>query len=267
MALAVSGVGMLWWLRNVVLYGALQPRGYGPEATAILRGTPRPPGAEVPVTSFFRPFYETTSSRFWSGLGVPDPPTFSVPVATTLTVLTGFGVLLALVATVRAARDAHDVRPAIVLLLLPVVLLLGPLAWADLQSYRTYESRVGEVGVQGRYLYGGVAGVAVAVAVGYRRLLPSGRWPVTLALGVALVVQLYALHLVTQQFWVPRGAGLGGLEEGFRVLFDAAAWPSVLTALPFLAAAVLAVVGLVLTLARPSGVDAAPTRPPLDARL
>jgi small subunit ribosomal protein S36 len=266
-ALAVSGVGMLWWLRNVVVYGALQPRGYGPEATAILRGTPRPPGAEVPVTPFLRQFYETTSSRFWSGLGVPEPPTFPVPVSTALTVLTGFGVLLALVAGVRSTRDAHDVRPAIAVLLLPVALLLGPLVWADLQSYRTYESSVGEIGVQGRYLYGGVAGVAVAVAVGYRRLLPRGRWPVTLALGAALVLQVYALHLVTQQFWVPRGAGLGGLDEGFAVLFDAAAWPRVVTALPFLAAAVLAVVSLVLTLARPAQVDAAPARPALDARL
>ena len=266
-ALAVSGVGMLWWLRNVVVYGALQPRGYGPEATALLRGTPRPPGEEVPLRPFFRQFYETTNTRFWSGLGVPDPPTFSLPISTTLTVLTGFGVLLALVTAVRAGRDRHDQRAALLVLLLPVLLLLAPLVWADLQSYRTFVSRVDEVGVQGRYLYGGVAGVAVAVAVGYRRLLPSGRWPVTLAVGAALVVQLYALHLVMQQFWVPRDAGLGGLRAGFRVLFDAAAWPPVLTALPFVVAAVLAVVCLVLTLVRPRSSAPVTARRDLDARL
>ncbi len=266
-ALGVSGVGMLWWLRNVVVYGAVQPRGYGPEASAILRGTPRPPGEEVAFGPFVRQFYETTSSRFWSGLGVPDPPTFSVPVSTTLTVLTAFGVLLALVAGVRGVRGGQDQRAALLVLLLPVVLLLAPLLWADLQSYRTYMSRVDEVGVQGRYLYGGIAGVAVAVAVGYRRLLPSGRWPVTLAVAAALVVQVYALHLVMREFWVPRGAGLGGLDDGFRVLLDAAAWPPVLSALPFVAAAVLAVVCVVLTLVRPSRSLPVGAGSGLDARL
>ena len=266
-ALAVSGIGMLWWLRNLVVYGALQPRGYGPEATALLRGTPRPPGEMAPLRPFFRQFYETTTSRFWSGLGVPDPPTFSVPVSTTLTVLTGFGVLLALVTVVRGARDGRDQRAGLLVLLLPVGLLLAPLVWADLQSYRIYVSPVSEVGVQGRYLYGGVVGVAVAVAVGYRRLLPSGRWPVTLAVGAALVVQLYALHLVLTDFWVPRGAGLGGLREGFRVLFDASAWPPVLTALPFAAAAVLAVACLVLTLVRPASPLPTAAGRGLDARL
>ena len=266
-ALAVSGVGLLWWARNVVVYGAVQPRGYGPEATAVLRGTPRPPGTEVALKPFFRQFYETTSSRFWSGLGVPDPPTFSVAVSTTLTALAVFGVLLALVAAVRVADDEPDRRPALLVLLLPVVLLLLPLVWADLQSYRTYESRVDEVGVQGRYLYGGIAGVAVAVAVGYRRLLPPGRWTVGLAVAGALAVQLHALQLVLRQFWVPRGAGLGGLDDGFRVLFDAAAWPPAVTALPFVSAAVLAVVCVLLVVVRPSQAERPPARPALDARL
>lgn len=252
LTLAVSGVGLLWWVRNLVVYGAVQPRGYGEEATDLLRGTPRPPGTEVALAPFFRQFYETTSSRFWAGLGVPEPPTFSVPVSTALTLLTVLGVLAALVAGGRTTRREPDRRGALLVLLLPVALLLAPLLWADLQSYRTYESRVDEVGVQGRYLYGAVAGVAVAVAVGYRRLLPSGRSLVLLAVVAALVVQLHALQLVFGQLWLPQGAGLGGLPEGFGVLLAASPWPPLVTTLPFVAAGVLALTSVTLASVRPT---------------
>ena len=266
-ALAVSGLGLLWWLRNVVVYGALQPSGYGAEAAALLRGTPRPPGETVALGPFLRQFSETTASRFWSGLGVPAPPTFSLTVSSVLSFLLAVGVVAALVAAVRTRPGAHDERPALLVLLLPFVLLLAPLVWADLSSYRTFVSRVDEVGVQGRYLYGAVVGLAVATAVGYRRLLPFGRRPVLLAVIVPLVVQVYALALVLREFWIPEGAGFGGVRDGFTVLHDAAAWPPVVTLLPFAAAAALAVACLVTAVVRPVGREPATAGRGLDARL
>lgn len=247
-ALAVSAVGMLWWLRNLVRYDALQPLGYGEEATALLRGTPRPPGPEPVLEPFLRQFFETTSSRFWSGLGVPGPPIFPVPVSTALTILTLVGVVAALAAGIRSSRKGPDQRPALVVLVLPVVLLLVPLLLKDLQSYRYYVSPINEVGVHGRYLYGGLVGLAVTVAIACRRLLPRGRWSFTVATVAALAVQLCGLVLLTERLWVPAGKGLGGLLDGFGVLSVVSPWPPVVTALPFLAAAVLVPVCLVLAL-------------------
>ena len=265
LALAVSALGMLWWLRNVLHLGMLQPRGYGAEATALLRGTPRPPGTGPPLQPYFSQFYETTSSRFWSGLGVPGPPIFSVPVSTVLTVVTVLGVLAALAAGIRSAPGAVDRRVGLVVLVLPVVLLLGALLLEDLQSYRDYVSAINTVGVHGRYLYGGLVGVAVAVAVGFRRLLPGRRWALLAATAAALLVQLQGLRLLVERLWSPV-PGLGGLPEGYGVLSDVSPWPAALTALPFLAAAALLPVCVVLAL-RPERVRSASSGRPLDARL
>jgi hypothetical protein len=176
-ALAVSGLGMLWWVANLVRFGALQPRGYGAEATAALRGTPLPPGTAPPIGPYVREFVATTTSRFWSGLGVPGPPIFDVRVSTALTLLVLTVVGVAVVAGVRAGRGGRGrQRPTLLLLLLPVVLLLVPLVWQDLRSYRTYDSAINEIGLHGRYLLGGVVGAAVVNGSGHRTARASAAW-------------------------------------------------------------------------------------------
>jgi hypothetical protein len=79
------------------------------------------------------------------------------------------------------------------------VLLLVPLLMQDLRSYLYYESSINEVGLHGRYLYGGHLGVAVAAAVGCRRLLPRGGRAFVAALAVALAVQLEGLRALLER--------------------------------------------------------------------
>jgi small subunit ribosomal protein S36 len=251
-ALAVSAVGWLWWLRNLLEFGALQPSGFGREAASRLRGTPREAGDNGSPGEFASTFSEVTMTRFWAGLGVPEPPTFSVGLAAVLTVLAAAGVLAGVVAGVRSRPGAASRRLPLLVVLLPFVLLLVPLVRADLLSYQRYEGPGTEVGVHGRYLYGAVAGLAAVAAVGYRRLLAGhARWLPALAVLAAVAVQAWALWLVFTDLWAPGGA----LSAGLGALLAVSPWPPVVTALPLSAAAVLAAVTLVLAV-RPARVSA-----------
>lgn len=244
-ALGLAAIGCLWWLRNVVRFGALQPSGFGPEAARRLRGTPREPGEDAPVSEFVSTFYEVTTTRFWAGLGVPEPPTFSLGLASVLTAVALLGLLVGLGVGVRPRAGAAARRLPLVVLLLPFAMLLGPLVRADLVSYQRFVGIGGEVGVHGRYLYGAVAGLAVVAAVGFRKLLPgSARWLPALAVVVVVAVQGWAFWLVFTDFWAPGGAVSSGLDA----LLAVSPWPPVVTAFPLSAAVVLAAVSALLAL-------------------
>lgn len=187
---AVAAVGGLWWLRNLVRYGVVQPNGFGDEAAAGLLGERRAPGSSAELAPFVRDFAELITTRFWAGLGVVEPPTFPLLLAAALTVL---ALLLGLAAVTR--RRTLD----LLLALAPLTLVLGLTVRTAWSSYVAFGR---DPGVQGRYLYVGVAGLAVAIGIGAYRLL--GRWAALTLLVGALTLQVYAVVLVTEDFYGER---------------------------------------------------------------
>lgn len=258
-ALGASALGGWWWLRNLVVYGVVQVNGLGSTAPLAEAGAPPGPHRLGTWLRFVEGGYDW---RFWSALGYIDSPglPFRLARALTLAVLVVVGVAL-----VRTRRD----RPVLAVLLLPLLLssvVLGLTSWLHFR-------RTGVVAaIQARYVYSGVTGLAVVVAVGLTALAERGRrW---LPLGVlvgALALQATAIHAVLIGLWVPPGsaAGTGRYLAAGRAVAGWSPWPGAVTGAVFASAAgltVIAVSATVATALRPEPKEAvaggsAPGRP------
>ncbi|WP_374216218.1 glycosyltransferase family 39 protein [Frankia sp. R82] len=238
LGLAVSG---WWWVRNYVLYNAVQPNGWAVNP-------PRREPLLLPDSFFtwFWYFVRTMISRFWGGLGMFEPPQLS-PIAIVLATVVVVG--LSVVAMVGGGRhrpagpdaagpdaagrsatagpDAvagsagavgsggtaagsgvlgREVRlwgaASVVVLLLPVAfayLSVGQRSWADYKLYTR------GIAVQGRYLYLGIVGLGVVIALGLCRVLRARErfGPLMVLVGAALM-QGAALLAICSYYWLPR---------------------------------------------------------------
>jgi small subunit ribosomal protein S36 len=255
-ALGLSGVGLLWWVRNLVLYGAVQPNGWGPEAYARIVGPPRPGGS---VLTFAHGFAYRLGLRIWGGIGLPEKPRLSIQLCFGWT----FALVLLIAIGVLASRR---LRWPLVLLCLPAVLTTGVVASESWSLFHTHGGKL--VAIQGRYLYVGLTGLGVAFAAGLLAVLPRrwARWLPGAVLLLGVATQLWAWRTLTQAWWVPASTR-GRLGPAVRGVIDGlATWspfPAAPTFAPFVAAVALAVVALVLAF-RPSGdrwVSPPPPRP------
>ncbi|MFD7022219.1 DUF2142 domain-containing protein [Promicromonospora sukumoe] len=144
-------VGGWWWLRNLLVYGVVQPVGI-PQRFE--------PGEHQGTWYFLRTAVTQLTRSFFGNFGwlevrIPDPVFWSASSAVAA---------LVVVALVRR----RDVRRALsVVLLLPAGLWLGVLvnAWPE------YAETGVIVAVQGRYLFAGLAGLATGAALGAFALL------------------------------------------------------------------------------------------------
>jgi 4-amino-4-deoxy-L-arabinose transferase-like glycosyltransferase len=144
-------VGGWWWLRNVVVYGVVQPVGI-PERFE--------PGEHQGTWYFVRTAVTQLTRSFFGNFGwlevrIPDPIFWSASSAVAALIVIAF-----------VRRD--DARRALsVVLLLPTGLWLGVLvnAWPE------YAETGIIVAVQGRYLFAGLVGLASGAAVGASALL------------------------------------------------------------------------------------------------
>ena len=253
-ALGLSGIGLLWWVRNLVLYGAVQPNGWGPEAYARIVGPPRPGGSLV---TFLHGFAYRLGLRIWGGIGLPEKPRLAIQLcfgwAFVLILLIAVGILV-----------SRGRRWSLVLLCLPAVLTTLVVASESWSLFHTHGGKL--VAVQGRYLYVGLTGLGVAAAAGLVRIVPRtwARWLPGVVVVLAVATQVWAWRTLTQAWWVP-GAARGRLGPAVRGAVDGLAewspFPAVPTFAPFVAAAVLAVVALVLAF-RPSADRSAWPPPP-----
>nr|WP_198287181.1 hypothetical protein [Frankia sp. QA3] len=208
-------LGGWWWVRNYLLYDAVQPNGWA-------TNPPRREPLLLPDSflTWFWYFFRTMISRFWGGLGMFEPPQLS-PVAIVLATVAAVG--LSVTAVVggrhRAGRaERSSLVAGVVVLLLPVTfayLMVGQRSWAEYQRYTR------GIAVQGRYLYLGLVGLGVVVALGLRRALPGRERlaPLVLLVG-ALLIQGAALLAICSYYWLPR-----------RVSFTPARIPDVVSAI------------------------------------
>ncbi|AEH08543.1 hypothetical protein FsymDg_1039 [Candidatus Protofrankia datiscae] len=199
--------GGWWWVRNYVLYDAVQPNGWATEP-------PRREPVLLPKSfyTWYEYFWQTIISRFWGGLGMFEPPQLS-PVVIVIATTAVVGCVLAAVVRPRATGEAPRghrftwpraaVSGRALVLLMPILLaylLVGQRSYSDYLKYTQ------GIAIQGRYLYMGVVGLAVVTAAGLGRLLRGHERAATLIVLVgALGMQTAALWAVCGYYWLPRG--------------------------------------------------------------
>lgn len=182
-------VGGWWYLRNVLLYGSVQPNGYPGGAL------PYPPRQGGGFGQWWPDYRDQMLFRFWSALGHPEPPELDEDLATRLSI--GLLVLLLLALVV-----AHRRRTLVVVALLPFAGLLALVALGSYANFSTYDRLIG---AQGRYLYPALAGMSAAVAVLLHRVPRKLVVVVPLVvLGFAGWVQYLAAEAVIETFWTPK---------------------------------------------------------------
>lgn len=249
MPLLLAGVGTVavaggWYISRVASTGRLAPsiedQRLGPSA--------RPPGFALDPLGFGSDVVRLLVGRFWGSFGW-----FSVHLPLALCgVLTALALALGargvasssrrprLTGTGRASAGVAGARAGSAGV---VAVLLGPavglLSFVVVRAWALYTTSGQVAFLQGRYLFGGLTGLAVLAAAGAHRTSPGRALPAAAA--VALALQGAALVVVVDGWW-----RVGGLpwSDAVRAVLAWGAWPAPVTALFALgtlaAAAVLA---------------------------
>jgi 4-amino-4-deoxy-L-arabinose transferase-like glycosyltransferase len=233
-ALLALACGGWWWIHNVVAYGTPQPG---------VRLRDRVPGVDVDVARFAGDFSERLVGSFWGMFGWREAH-LPIGVSGVLTAL----VVVAVVAAVWRRWDR-------LILVLPA---LAAAAMVLSSGWGAYKKTGVSYATQGRYLFAGIAGLAVLSALGLHRLVGTrgGRpgdeqhrpWQPVTTLAVALTVQATSLVICLQRYWA------GGWVDRLRAMARFAPIPGPLSAgiLAFTALAALAAVALLAPRRRPA---------------
>lgn len=224
-------VGGWWWGLNLLRFGVLQPGGRGSEAREQLHGPKVPDSVPRDSLEFVQGFAQRLSNRIVAFLGRLEPSAFPFRLALVVFGVLGVGAVCTLV-----LRKRSDISLGVVAIaLLPVV---GILLIVVGGSYRHWNEYLVFSGVQGRYLYSGIIGVAVVTATGWSGLLSgTRRWLPLGLLVLAGMVQFVAAKIVVDIYWLP--PGFGGLRpdrvsKAFAEIARWSPWPVGITILPFL---------------------------------
>lgn len=180
---------------------------------------------DVPWWLWF--FVRRMAHKFWGFFGIEQVslPYALIVVATVLTL-----VALALAVRRRAWAGARMPQLDGAVLLAPTVTTLALVVLGAWQGY----ARTGlTTGVQGRYLFVGIVGIAVAVAAGASTVVAERWLPVGVIAGAA-VLQVSGMASVTAGYW----AG-DGLPAQLRTVLFWSPWPPPVVVASWVALAVL----------------------------
>jgi len=229
---AVAALGGWWWLRNLAVYGAVQPAGHYERLAEPL--------APAEAVSKFVGEAAEIPKRFWVMLSIRHPagePPFPTVLTTVLFVSL---IVLALVPILRSRT--YGARRLESLVLVSPFFLTAAVLLA--QTWRLHLATGVPAGLQGRYLFVGLAGVLAMVAMTIASLVPRrARAAVPLVLGVAaLTFSAAAVREVLRYHWAYRGSSL---RDGLAAV---AAWSPVSDAVltTILALGVVSLLGSVL---------------------
>ncbi|MGC0142060.1 DUF2142 domain-containing protein [Pseudactinotalea sp. Z1732] len=227
---AVAALGGWWWVVNLLRYGTVQPAGHS---------RPRPDGplgiAEA-LPGYAAEAATLIPMRFWATLSIKRgdlPPPF--PYALTITL---FVVLVAaLVAIPLLARRFPGLRALDAVVL--VVPFFASLALVLAGTFGLYRETGLAAGLQGRYLYVGLAGafVVLALAAGWLPRRYQRFVPILVTLG-ALVFLAVSMRKVLGFHWATRDSTMADGVAALR------AWSPV----PDVVLALIALVGVVAAL-------------------
>ncbi len=264
-----AAVAAWWYVGNWVRTGSFAPtiedRRFGPDLA--------PAGFHPHLGAFASTFLRSVNGRFWGSFGWYSVR-FSAALGWVATAVVVAAVVSALATRVVPGFEARTVgektakeedpgtargadptvtqlgvpgRLGVAFLLTPVVALA---VFVAVRAYGLYATTSQFIFLQGRYLFAGIAGLAVVVAVGVRRV--AGRATVA-AVGVSAgALQVWALHRASSGFW--GGPGLGPRGQ-YRAMAAYSGWPAGVVAgfVIFAAVSALALVWQVLAEARQVG--------------
>lgn len=223
---AAAASGGWWWIRNLVVAGTVQPAGLP---------SPAPPTGFSPDVWSWLPYYLGRLNRsFWFGPDLVSPGTPPIDLLAT-------GVLVVVCVVAFAAHRAAGQAPDdLGILLVP---LAGVGAIVTFGAWRVYARSGLPLAIHGRYLYSGVAGMAVLAALGAGASARDAvRWLPLTALAAVTVMQGTAWGLALSTYWAPPAG-----PEGVAAVLAWSPWPAALTVLALAAATGLAA-GLASTL-------------------
>ncbi|HVX42377.1 MAG TPA: DUF2142 domain-containing protein [Mycobacteriales bacterium] len=229
-----------WWVRNLVLYGTIQPEGLGKVWAAKHFGPAKPGFGRV---EFLQHFFPLLGRRTWGGIGLPEVPELSPALCYVWAIVAILGLVLGVAFGLRGRGG----RLAALLLVLPTLFYLGIMLKGSMDHY-LHNGML--TGVQGRYLYPTIVAVAALMGVGYARLVGrqlSGWLPMLVVLG-GLVTQVLAWRSLVHVWWVPKAIRNDRPEEvqkAFRGILRWSPWDHVVTTVPFVAVIALSVAAVI----------------------
>jgi 4-amino-4-deoxy-L-arabinose transferase-like glycosyltransferase len=210
-----------WWYVGVrQRTGSFTPSIEAANLTSALQ----PPGFSPSAGEFAGEFTRNLNTRFWGSFGW-----YTIRFPAWLALICTLVVAAAVVTALLARRDeGGSTRLQRAFLLVPFLLLFG---FVLARAWSLYATTSKFPFIQGRYLFAGIVGLMVLVALGFRRW--SGRWAPLVVAGLAALVQLEALRRCLQGWWGGPGLGPRGQIEA---LVAWSAWPGELLALLAVAA-------------------------------
>jgi 4-amino-4-deoxy-L-arabinose transferase-like glycosyltransferase len=175
-AMAVGLAGGWWWLRNLLVYGSLQPPGL------VYPDAPWPEGSGPSMLWFADQAWGRLSLSFWGNFGWLSHP-LPVFLTNTLTVVCLF-VIVAF-----AFRGREDRGKMFALAALPLFFMVGLLT----QTWPNYVRTQLPAGLQGRYFFVVLIALIVLSAVAWRNFIePRNR----VRVGIGLVVAFAAMAVL-----------------------------------------------------------------------
>jgi small subunit ribosomal protein S36 len=240
--------GGWWWIRNLIAYGELSPSRYS-ELVPDAVETPSEFGRWIQSWSYY------TTRRFWGDFGWFDTHIDGPAVAlASLVFIVGL-----VVCCCRRDRVANSPLADRLTLAAPFLLLVVLQFGLALVGY----INTGQMpGLQGRYWFGAVAGLAVVVALGLANLVRDhlNRLPLAMLIGAG-IMQLLGVRAIVGFYW---GAPGSGVADRIRAMVAWAPIPGELIGLGAVVGAVVVIGTLVQvgSLAfRPPGAQAVPIVP------
>ncbi|WP_169738845.1 phospholipid carrier-dependent glycosyltransferase [Jiangella gansuensis] len=210
---AASVPGALWWLRNRLVHGTIQPHGTHAEPPDLTPVYGWSDGGWDWLTRFVERFVTLFFVNDHDSDRSMDASWWMARVAL-MVILVGIGAAL-----VRRSIP----RSAALVLLFPIPALAGIVARGSWEQFAAF----GDVGAaqQGRYLFPGVVGLMVVAVAGASTLVPGWRrWLLPGVLALAVVIHAAFWHDVWALYWLPADLGAGSLGGVARAVEAIAFW-------------------------------------------
>ncbi|GAB3172800.1 hypothetical protein GCM10027059_42820 [Myceligenerans halotolerans] len=212
-SLAVAAVatlpGVAWWVRNLVLYGAIQPHGYRTEVPDLTPVYGWSDGGDLWLERLLERFVTTFFVQDHAVAEAHDVSWWAARVALALVTA---GVVTALL--------RRTVPRATALVLLAAIPMLGAIvargSWEQFAAFRDLTAAQ-----QGRYLYTGFAGVVLVALAGaavlrpaWRRWVPVGVLVLALGLHAAFQYDTWVLYWMPEHEsgWAALGSAVSAVE-------------------------------------------------------